>query len=91
MLNIMRIRAGLLSMFVCMCMCAVPAHAITLLSESWEGTCEEVASRWSDSYSASPQTEQFPCGTGRTISAARVTNHFFSIPHEPLWLQLAPL
>lgn len=62
MLNNIRIRTGLLSIFVCMC--AVPAHAVTLLSEGWEGTCEEVAARWSDSYSASPQTEQFPCGTG---------------------------
>ena len=76
MLNNMRIRAGLLSMLVFMC--AVPAHAVTLLSENWEGTCEEVAARWSDSYSASPQTEQFPCGTG--------TNYFGDASHQPFFL-----
>ena len=73
MLNI--IRVGLLLMLVFAC--AGTARATTLLSEGWEGTCADVAARWSDSYSASPQTEQFPCGTGSTYFGSANKQPFF--------------
>lgn len=59
MLNI--IRVGLLSMLVFTW--AVPAHAVILLSEGWEGTCDEVKARWTPgSYNSAGMG--FPCAPG---------------------------
>jgi hypothetical protein len=59
MLNI--IRGGLLSMLVFTW--AVPAHAVILLSEGWEGECSEVKSRWTPA-SFNSGGLGFPCEPG---------------------------
>ncbi len=65
MLNI--IRVGLLSMLVFTW--AVPAHAVILLSEGWEGACSEVKARWTlGSYNSGGLG--FPCEPGIYGSAA---------------------
>lgn len=43
---------------------AGPAHAITLLSEGWEGACSDVSGRWSLGSYYTSANGGFPCGYG---------------------------
>jgi hypothetical protein len=74
---LMKLNRVFLLCFIVLTCWTLPAHAITLLAEDWEGTCSEVAARWADSYSASPQTEQFPCESGSTYFGTASKQPFF--------------
>lgn len=58
---------------------ALPAQAFDLLNEGWEGTCAEIAANWSDNYSKSPQTNQFPCETGSVFFGKPINFTPFSL------------
>lgn len=48
---------------------ATPAHAVVLLSEGWEGSCNDIVSRWSLGNYYSSAGGGFPCGWGTFPSA----------------------